>query len=50
MRTRGELVHVEEPPVVDFLGRDPPVREPIRLLVQQAIEAVEASRLVPRRR
>ena len=42
---RRELVHVEEAPVVDFLGRDAPVREPVRLLVEQRVERVEAARL-----
>ena len=42
---RGELVDVEEAAVVDFLGRDAPVRQAVRLLVQQPIERVEAARL-----
>ncbi len=47
---RGELVDVEEAPVVDFLGRDAPVRKAVRLLVQQPVERIEAARLVRRRR
>ena len=42
---RRQLVHVEEPAVVDLLGRHAPVREAIRLRVQQAVERVEAPRL-----
>ena len=42
---RRELVDVEEPPVVDFLRRDPPMREAIRLLVQERVEQVERARL-----
>jgi hypothetical protein len=42
---RRELVHVEETTVIDLFRRDAPVREPVRLRVQQAIERVEAARL-----
>ena len=42
---RRELVDVEEAPVVDLLRRDAPVREPVRLLVEQPIERIEAARL-----
>ena len=35
---RRELVDVEEAPVVDLLGRDAPVREAVRLLVEQPVE------------
>ena len=31
----GEIVHVEEAAVIDFLRRDPPESEPIGLIVQQ---------------
>ena len=30
----GELVDVEEASIIDFLGGDTPVREPIRLLIE----------------
>ena len=42
---RRELIDVEEPAIVDFLRGHSPVREAIRLLVEQSIEIVEASRL-----
>jgi hypothetical protein len=45
---RRQLVHVEEPPVIDLLGCDTPVGEPVRLLVEQLVEAIEGSRLVRR--
>ena len=35
---RGELVDVEEAPVVDLLRRDAPVGEPVRLHVEQPVE------------
>ena len=38
----GQLGDVEEPPVVDLLGRDPPVREAVHLVFEQVVEAVEA--------
>ena len=42
---RRELVDVEEAAVVDLFGRDAPVREPVRLGVEQRIETIERSRL-----
>ena len=41
----GELVLVEEPPVVDLLGGDPPVRQPVRLPLEEPVQAVEAARV-----
>ena len=35
---RREIVHVEEAPVIDLLGRHAPEGEAIRLIVQQSIE------------
>ena len=35
---RGQLVDVEEAAVVDLLGRDAPVREPVRLRVRAGVE------------
>ena len=32
---RGQIVHVEETPVIDFLRRHPPEGEPICLIVQE---------------
>jgi hypothetical protein len=43
---RRQLVHVEKPPVVDLLGRNSPVREPVRLRVEQVVEPIEGSRLM----
>ena len=42
---RRQIVHVEEPPVIDFFRRDPPEREPIRLIVQERIERIETARI-----
>ena len=40
----GELVDVEEAPVVDLFGRNAPVRRSVGLRRQQPVEAVEAVR------
>ena len=37
-----QLGHVEEAPVVDLLGRDSPVGEPVDLLLQEPVERIEA--------
>ncbi len=42
---RGELVHIEEPAVVDLFRRNAPVRETVGLVVQQPVEQVEAARI-----
>jgi hypothetical protein len=42
----GEVVDVEESPVVDLLGGDPPEREPVRLIVQQPFEPIERMGIV----
>ena len=42
---RGEPVDVEEPPVVDLLAGDAPVREAVGLRVEEPVEEVEAARL-----
>ena len=42
---RGQIVYVKKAAVIDFLGRDPPEGEPIRLGVQQFVERVEAARV-----
>ena len=47
---RGEIVDVEEAPVIDFLRRHSPEREPISLVVQQRIERIETARIARRRR
>ncbi len=39
---RGELGDVEKASVIDLLGRDPPEGQPVRLLVEQGVELVEA--------
>ena len=45
---RGQIVDVEETPVIDFLRRHPPESEPIGLIVQQRIERIEAARIARR--
>ncbi len=45
---RGQLVDVEEPPIIDLVAGDPPIGQPIRLLGQKLVEQVEALRLAPR--
>jgi len=37
MRSAAELIDVEEPAVIDLLGRYTPVCEPVRLLIEQLI-------------
>ena len=44
---RGQLVDVEEPPVVDLFRGDAPVGQAIRLRRQQIVEPIEAARMVP---
>ena len=41
----GQLVHVEEAPVVDFVRRRPPVGQPVVLLVEQRVQPIEAARI-----
>ena len=45
---RREIVDVEEAPVVDLIDRDAPVRQPIRLRIEQRVERVEAARIARR--
>src|SRR3977135_3213667 len=42
---RGQIVDVEETAVINLLRRDPPEREPIRLVVQEGIERIETARI-----
>ena len=42
---RGQVVDVEEAPVVDLLRGHPPEGEPIGLLVEQRVKRVEAARV-----
>ena len=42
---RRELVHVEEPAVIDFFRGHVPVGQSVRLLVEQRVETVERARL-----
>ena len=42
---RRQIVHVEESAIINFLRRDPPERESIRLGVEQFVELVEAARI-----
>src|SRR5207244_2215949 len=43
-----EVVDVEEPPVVDFLGRHAPERWAVRLRVDERVEPVERPRVARR--
>ena len=38
---RGQVVDIEKPAVVDFVGRDSPIRQAIPLFVEQFFELVE---------
>ena len=40
---RCQIINVEKAAVIDFLGRDAPKRQPIRLRVQQFVQFVEAA-------
>ena len=42
----GEIVGVEEPPVVDVIGGDPPVGQAIGLRFDKFVKLVEAGRVV----
>ena len=42
---RGEIVDVEETPIVDLVGGDAPERQPKGLVVEQAVKQVEALRV-----
>ncbi len=41
---RGHLIDVEKPAVVDLVGRDSPIAEPIGLLVEKRFQAIETGR------
>ena len=41
----GEVVDVEEAPIVDFLGGGTPIAKPIYLSVEQIVQSVEARRI-----
>ena len=43
----GELVDVEEAPVIDLLIADLPVSDAVRLLRQNPVEQIEAARILP---
>ena len=45
-----EIVDVEESPVVDLVERGAPVRQAIRLRVEQRVQAIEAGRVAAPRR
>ena len=45
---RREVVDVEEAPVVDLVDRYAPVRQSIRLRVEQRVESIEAARIARR--
>src|SRR3979411_1214737 len=42
-----EVVYIEEPPIVDFVGRDAPGSQPIRLCLEQLVQCIKR-RIVPR--
>ncbi len=42
---RGQVVDIEEPPIVDIVRRHPPIREPKRLIFQQLVQGIETHRL-----
>jgi len=42
---RRQFVHVEESPIVDFVGGHAPERQAIRLFFQEAFQEVEAARI-----
>ena len=41
----NQVIHIEEAPVVDLLGRGPPGCQPVGLRVEQKVQAVEAVRI-----
>src|SRR5258708_7774649 len=41
----GQLIHIEKPPIIDFLGSDSPVAKSIGLRAQQLVQVVERSRM-----
>ena len=40
-----QIVDVEEAPVIDLLARHAPERQPVRLLLQQLVQRIEAPRI-----
>ena len=45
---RGQIVDIEKAAVIDLLRRHAPEREPIRLIVEQRVERIEAARIARR--
>ena len=41
----GQLVDVEKAPVIDLIGGDAPVGQPVNLFIEQFFQQIEASRL-----
>ena len=41
----GQIVHIKKATVINFLGGDPPKRQPIRLRVEQFIQRIKAARV-----
>src|SRR6266478_2040331 len=41
----GELVDIEKPPIIDLLGSDPPIGDPMRLHFEQLVQPLEARRI-----
>ena len=42
---RGQFVHVKKATVINFLGSDPPERQPVGLRIKQFIQRIEATRI-----
>src|SRR5258708_25883146 len=42
---RGQLIHIEKTPIIDFLGSDSPIAKSIGLRAQQLVQVVERSRM-----
>src|SRR6185437_10935467 len=40
-----QIIDVKEPPVINFLAGDPPVRQAINLLLQQPVQIIKAARI-----
>ena len=45
MRKPDQVIDVKEAPVIDLLARDAPERQPVRLLLQQLVQQIEAPRV-----
>ena len=41
----GEVVYIEESPIVDVIGGHAPVRQPVALQLEQLVQAIKARRI-----